>query len=241
SATLASLGPASRAAAADVVAQLLAIAAPMLDTPADHLAVRDGRIVVDGDADRSLSVADATGQIAPRTLLGSGAREPNPEGKAVRTFGAQCVEVEVDVETGDVAVLRIVTSHDCGRIVNPTLVDSQVVGGVTQGVGFALLEERVVDDRIGHVLNPNLETYHVPTVADVPSIEHARVGVPDVEANPTGAKGVGEPPLIPTAPAIANAVYDAIGVRLRDGPLTRRRVLEALAAHDAASNEGGRP
>jgi CO/xanthine dehydrogenase Mo-binding subunit len=241
SATLASLGPAIRAAAADVKAQLLAVAAPMLDAPADRLAVRDGRIVVEGDDNHSISVGEVAGKIAPRTLLGIGSREPNPEGKAVRTFGAQCVEVEVDIETGDVTVLRIVTSHDCGRIVNPTLVDSQILGGLTQGVGFALLEERVVDDRIGHVLNPNLETYHVPTVADVPPIEHARVGVPDVEANPTGAKGVGEPPLIPTAPAIANAVFDAIGIRLREGPLTRQRVLDALVVRAESSTEGARP
>ncbi|HET7091984.1 MAG TPA: xanthine dehydrogenase family protein molybdopterin-binding subunit, partial [Thermomicrobiales bacterium] len=109
SATLASLGPAIRAAAAGVVAQLREIAAPLLDAPADRLAVRDGRIVVDGDRDRSLTVAEVMGEIAPRTLLGAGAREPNPAGKAVRTFGAQCVEVEVDVETGEVTVRRIVT------------------------------------------------------------------------------------------------------------------------------------
>ena len=147
----------------------------------------------------------------------------------MRTFGAQCVEVEVDTETGEVTVLRIATSHDCGRIVNPTLVDSQVVGGVIQGIGYALIEERVVDARLGIVMNANLENYHVPTVADVPSIAHVHVGVPDTRANSTGAKGIGEPPLIPTAPAIANAVFDAIGIRFRENPLTRERVMAALA------------
>jgi xanthine dehydrogenase YagR molybdenum-binding subunit len=128
-----------------------------------------------------------------------------------------------------VTVLRVATSHDIGRIINPTTVDSQVIGGITQGVGYGLLEERIVDHGLGLVLNPNLEDYYVPTVADVPPIDHARVGVPDLEANSIGAKGVGEPPLVPTAPAIANAVFDAIGVRIHDAPLSRQRVLAALA------------
>jgi CO/xanthine dehydrogenase Mo-binding subunit len=105
-----------------------------------------------------------------------------------------------------------------------------VIGGITQGLGFALIEERVVDAASGVVLNANLEDYKVPTVADVPPIVHAPVDLPDPAANPTGAKGIGEPPLIPTAPAIANAVFDAVGVRLRHVPLSRRRLLEALAA-----------
>jgi xanthine dehydrogenase YagR molybdenum-binding subunit len=169
-------------------------------------------------------------------ILGEGQREENPSGKSIRTFGAQCVEVEVDTASGEVRLLRVVASHDCGRIINPKLVDSQVIGAVTQGLGFALTEERVVDHRLGHVLNANLEEYKVPTVADIPPIEHAALGVPDLEANPTGAKGIGEPPLIPTAPAIANAVFDAIGVRITEAPLTRRRVLEALSHQPGAQS-----
>jgi xanthine dehydrogenase YagR molybdenum-binding subunit len=161
-------------------------------------------------------------------ILGHGARGPNPQDQSVRTFGAQCVEVEVDIDSGEVQVLRIVAAHDCGRIINPTMVDSQVIGGVTQGIGFALTEERVVDAASGVILNANLEDYKVPTVADVPPIVHARVDLPDPTANPTGAKGIGEPPLVPTAPAIANAIFDAVGVRLRHLPLSRHRLLEAL-------------
>jgi xanthine dehydrogenase YagR molybdenum-binding subunit len=140
--------------------------------------------------------------------------------------------VDVDVETGEVTVLRVVASHDCGRIVNPTMVDSQVVGAVTQGIGFALTEERIVDERSGIVMNANLEEYKVPTVTDVPSITHAQVNLADPEANATGAKGIGEPPLVPTAPAIANAIFDATGIRLRHAPLTRQKFLEALAGQD---------
>jgi xanthine dehydrogenase YagR molybdenum-binding subunit len=166
-------------------------------------------------------------------ILGHGARGPNPEGKSVRTFGAQCVEVEVDIESGEVTVLRVVASHDCGRIINPLMVDGQVIGAVTQGLGFALSEERVIDAGSGIVLNANLEEYKVPTVADVPPIVYAPIDIPDPEANHTGAKGIGEPPLVPTAPAIANAVFDAVGVRIRQTPLSRHHVLAALAAASA--------
>ena len=228
SATQATIGPAIRAAAAEVKAQLLEVASVMLEIGAERLTVREGHILVDGDPERSIAVGEVTQKIAPHTLQGRGARGPNPADKSVRTFGAQCVELEVDVETGEVTLLQVVTSHDCGRIVNPTIVASQVVGGVTQGIGFALTEERIVDNRLGIVLNPNLEEYHVPTVADVPPIEHARIDVPDNEANSTGAKGIGEPPLIPTAPAIANAIFDAIGVRIRESPMTRQRIMMAL-------------
>ncbi|MBI4496421.1 MAG: xanthine dehydrogenase family protein molybdopterin-binding subunit [Chloroflexi bacterium] len=157
----------------------------------------------------------------------------------MRTFGVQCVEVEVDTETGEVTVLRVVAANDCGRIVNPTMVESQVIGGITQGLGFALTEERIVDRRFGIVLNPNLEEYKLATAADIPHIEHAPLDLPDPAANPTGAKGIGEPPLVPTAPAIANAIFDAIEVRLYEAPFTRARVLAALAAERARRDAGG--
>jgi xanthine dehydrogenase YagR molybdenum-binding subunit len=99
---------------------------------------------------------------------------------------------------------------------------------VTQGIGFALMEQRVMDTALGVVLNPNLEDYRIPSVADMPEITHAQVDLPDLRANPTGCKGLGELPLIPVAAAIANAVFDATGARLRDLPFTRARVLAAL-------------
>src|ERR687892_1629679 len=117
------------------------------------------------------------------------------------------------------------------------MVESQVIGAVTQGVGFALTEERVVDTHSGVVLNANLEEYKVPTVIDVPLIVHAAVDLPDPEANHTGAKGIGEPPLVPTAPAIANAVFDAIGVRIRHAPLARPRVFEAMTKQTAPAHQ----
>jgi xanthine dehydrogenase YagR molybdenum-binding subunit len=209
----------------------------MMEVGAERLRVRNGRVFVESDPSRGMAIEEITQAIAPNTLQGRGAREAGPEGMSARTFGAQFVEVEVDAETGGVTVLRVVTAHDVGRIVNPTLADSQIVGGIIQGVGFGLTEERVVDARLGMPLNANLEEYKVPTVADAPPIEHVHVDVADPHANPTGAKGIGEPPLIPTGPAIANAVFDAVGVRVREAPLTRRRVLEALRGAQSNGQE----
>jgi CO/xanthine dehydrogenase Mo-binding subunit len=231
SATQATLGPAVRAAAADAKQQLLKVAAAFFETAPGDLRMWDGKIFIAGQSNTGVAVEEITKRIAPHMIIGQGARGPNPEDKSVRTFGAQCIEVEVDIETGEVSVLRVVASHDCGRIINPTMVESQVIGAVTQGLGFALTEERVVDAHSGVVLNANLEEYKVPTVIDAPPIVHAQVDLPDPEANPTGAKGIGEPPLVPTAPAIANAVFDAVGVRIRHTPLSRHRLLEALAEH----------
>jgi xanthine dehydrogenase YagR molybdenum-binding subunit len=173
------------------------------------------------------AVREAAASARSRTG-GRGERGPNTKAKSIRTCGAQAVEVEVDTQTGEVTVLRVVTAHDCGRVINPMLVDSQVYGGVTQGLGFALTEERIVDPRLGEVLNANLEEYLVPTAADLPDIRNATVSMPDMEANSTGAKGIGEPPLIPTAAAVANAICDAIGVRIHDLPITRAKILAAL-------------
>jgi CO/xanthine dehydrogenase Mo-binding subunit len=144
------------------------------------------------------------------------------------TFGVQFAEVEVDVETGIVRVLRIVAAHDAGRIINPTLAESQLEGGILQGLGYALFEERVLDLRLGRPLNTGMHDYKVPTMADVPAIDAFFVASADPVANHTGARGIAEPPIIPTAPAIAAAVADAIGAELPEIPLTPWRVLDAL-------------
>lgn len=230
SATQPTVGPAVRAAAADAKRQLLEAAAKLLekDEPT-QLRLRDGVIYANGGTANQVTVKEVTGRLAPHMILGHGLRGANPKAVSIRTFGAQCVEVEVDIATGEITVLRVAAAHDCGRIINPTTVESQVIGGVTQGVGFALTEDRVIDQGSGIVLNANLEEYKVPTVADIPLIIHAAVDLPDTAANPTGAKGIGEPPLIPTAPAIANAIFAATGIRLRHAPLSRRALFTALA------------
>jgi CO/xanthine dehydrogenase Mo-binding subunit len=230
SGTLASVGPAVRGAAADIKVKLLQAASRMSDLgPAQALEIRDGTVGKRGSASKRVPLADIAARLHPQMLLGCGERGPNPTNRSVRTFGVQCVEIEVDTELGEIRVQRIVAAHDCGRIVNPTLVESQIAGGVTQGLGFALMEERVIDPNLGLVLNADLENYLIPTARDVPAITHAEIDRPDIEANSIGAKGIGEPPIIPTAAALANALYDAVGVRLRDTPLTRRKLLSHLS------------
>lgn len=239
SATQSTLGPAIRAAALNARQQLLEAASLVLEEEPAKLHVRNGQVFVKANPENAVSVAEVTGRMEPQMIQGQGARGPNPQDKTVRTFGVQIAEVEVDLETGELSLLRVAAAHDCGRIINPLMVDSQIIGGVTQGIGFALTEEQIIDEASGIVLNPNLEEYKVPTVADVPPIIHARVGRPDVEANNTGAKGIGEPPLVPTAPAIANAIFDATGIRLRHAPLTRQRLLERLAAYKQTAQQSG--
>ncbi|HMA25340.1 MAG TPA: molybdopterin cofactor-binding domain-containing protein, partial [Gemmatimonadaceae bacterium] len=119
----------------------------------------------------------------------------------------------------------IVSAHDSGRIINPTLAESQLEGGIIQGLGYALFEERVLDQQLGVSLNPTMHDYKIPTIADVPLIDAFFVGTADPVANHTGAKGLAEPPIIGTAPAIANAVADALGIDVTEIPLTPWRVL----------------
>ena len=168
------------------------------------------------------------GQVENYTVIGKGARFPNPEGVSLKTFGAHFAQVEVDVRTGEIFVEHVVAVHDIGRVINPLLATSQVEGGVIQGLGFVLSEERIVDRPTGRVINGNLEGYKIPTVRDVPRITVRFTEDPDTKANNIGAKGLGEPPIIPLPAAIANAVANAIGVRIRTAPLTRPRVLQAL-------------
>ncbi|GIW52922.1 MAG: acylaldehyde oxidase [Gemmatimonadales bacterium] len=225
--TTASVGPAVRMAAEDALRQLLEAAADLLNVPADKLVARRGRIVARGTR-RSVSFEKVTEHLGDIVIVGRGHRGPNPTTVTVASFGVQGAEVEVDLETGVVRVLRIVAAHDCGRAINPELAESQLHGGIIQGLGYALFERRLQDRRLGVPLNCGLHEYKVPTLADIPAIETRLISVAEPAANHVGAKGLGEPPIIPTAPAIANAVFDAIGVQVTELPLTAARVLAAI-------------
>jgi CO/xanthine dehydrogenase Mo-binding subunit len=128
-----------------------------------------------------------------------------------------------------VRVKRVAAAHAIGRVVNPMLAESQVYGGMMMGVGYSTTETRVIDENTGLQLTTNLEDYKPPTIMDTPEYFVDFVDTVDPEANSVGGKGLGEPPIIPTAPAIANAIADAIGVRVRTSPITPDRVLQALA------------
>ena len=230
--TTASVGPAVRAAAEEARDRLFEAAAAMLDAGVGELRARDGVIAV-ADTGRSMTIAEVCGKLGDVMIIGQGSRGPNPDGTAVSAFGVQFAEVEVDVETGRVRVVRIVAVHDSGRIINPTLAESQLEGAVLQGMGYALFEERVMDANLGVPVNPSMHDYKIPTMADLPLIDGCFIDAPDVVANHTGAKGLAEPPIIPVAPAIAAAVADAIGAECPEIPLTPWRVLDAMAANRA--------
>ncbi len=222
--TASSVGPAVREAAADAREQLTQLAATFLKKRAKELRIENGIVKTRGLEKPLAAILKELDNIQ---IIGRGSRNPNPSEYEIRTFGAQFVEVAVDVETGEIRVERVVAAHDSGRILNPLTVSSQIEGGVLQGMGFGLMEARVMDAS-GVSLNANLEGYHVPTIADTPRIETHMIDRADPLANNLGIKGVGEPPIIPTAAAIANAIYDAIGVRFYDAPITRDKVLNAL-------------
>lgn len=236
--TTASVGPAVRMAAEDARARLLDAAAQLLQvSPAELEArgsvvrVKNGRAPKAGGSE--LSFAAIGEQLGDVMIIGQGMRGPNAENTALFTFAAQFAEVEVDTETGRVRVLRVVAAHDSGRIINPRLAESQVEGGIIQGIGYALFEERALDGSLGVPLNPTLHDYKIPTLADLPRIETVFVPGSDTVANHTGAKGLAEPPIIGVAPAIANAVRDAIGVEITELPLSPWRVASALAQGSA--------
>jgi xanthine dehydrogenase YagR molybdenum-binding subunit len=208
SSTTPSMGPAVRAAAADARRQI------------DEIAEQRGL--------QGAAVADVVDVLEDAQILGKGARGPNPTGMQVLTFGVQVAEVAVDVETGEVWVERIAAIHDVGRVINPLGASSQVEGGIIQGIGHTLSEERLHDPRTGRLLTTTLDAYKLPTIADVPEIVCELIDEPDAHLTNLGSKGLGEPPIVPTAAAIANAIRDATGADVRRLPITREEMLRAL-------------
>jgi len=224
--------PAVREAAYKVKRQLLEMAADEHDLDVEDLTLAGGAVVSRSDPSVKLPVTDLKKLQRQRVVVGVGYRGPNPEGKVVNPFVAQFCEVEVDTRTGEVRVLRFVAAHDSGRILNRLTFDNQVFGGISMGIGYALTEERILDrGQTGKMVNANLHDYKIPTAMDVPAEMSSVVVDPhDVECNTTGAKGAGEPVTIPTAAAVANAIFAATGVRVAEGPITPGKILEALAA-----------
>jgi CO/xanthine dehydrogenase Mo-binding subunit len=226
--TVSSVGPAVRQAAIDALHQLREICAGFLNLPVEQIEIHDGGVYLKGESQALKSINEVAGEIGELTILGKGAREPNNEEFELRTFGAQFADVEVDTLTGEVKVQRLVTVHDFGRVINPLGAGGIAEGAVIQGIGYALTEGRVVDQKSGIVLNANMEGYELPTALDFNEIGYAFIDQPDNRANNLGAKGLGEPALIPTAPAIANAIKMATGLRFTELPITRDKILEAI-------------
>jgi xanthine dehydrogenase YagR molybdenum-binding subunit len=226
--TTPSVAPAVRMAAEEAREHLLEAASEILGIDVACLVPRDGMIVPVTGAP-PVPISEITKKLGEVTIIGHGSRGPNERGYGLMTFGAQFAEVEVDTRTGVVRVLRLTAVHDVGRVINPLLARSQLEGGIIQGLGFALFEERIIDERLGLPLTTGLHDYKLPTMADIPEIDASCLDAVDTVANPVGSRGLAEPPLIPTAPAIANAVVDALGgVPLNELPLTPWRILDAI-------------
>ncbi len=219
SSTLPSMGPAVRAAAADAREQV------------EDIAEQRGLA-------KGTPVEEIVGVLEESQILGKGARGPNPTGMSVLTFGVHVVEVAVDVETGEIVVERVAAIHDVGRIVNPLGASSQVEGGVIQGIGHTLSEQRLLDPETGRILTTSLDAYRMPTIADVPEIICEFVDRPDEHLTNLGSKGLGEPPIVPIAAAIANAVRDATGADVHELPISREEMLRALEAAKQKEKRG---
>ncbi len=212
--------------------QLIELAAAKLEASADDLEIRESHITVAGVPDRGIDVAQLThdaiynytesgAQISATGSYLSTSHNPN--------FQAAFAEVDVDTHTGVVSVVRYTMAHDIGRAINPQAVEGQLQGGAVQGLGFALTEDFAIDKTSGETLTNNFATYRIPSIRDIPEMEIILVEDP-APNGPYGAKGVGEPGLVNVAPAIANAVYDAVGVRINSLPLSPKKVLTALAS-----------
>lgn len=223
--------PAVRAAAVHVKQQLFALAAEDLKADVSSLTLRADAVVSQKDPARQIKIKDISGLKKRGVIVGVGYRGPNPEGKVVNPFAAQFCEVEVNIKSGEIKILRFLGAHDSGRVMNRLTFDCQVFGGITMGIGFGMTEARILDqNQTGKMVNRNWHDYKIPTAMDVPA---GMVSLPiepdDREANTTGAKGLGEPVTIPTAAAIANAVYNALGVRITGTPINPLQLCKALA------------
>ena len=236
------LGNAIKNASVTVRKLLLDAAAEKLGLPGYHtLIIENGFIGLDGFFERSISIAEAahySESVKGIPVIAADSNTPivtsidkeTGRGMPFQTwaFATQIAEVEVDIDTGEVDVLKVTAVHDCGKMINPMMVEGQIEGGIVMGQGYALMEELILDPKTAKVLNDSFVDYIIPTAVDAPQ----EIAIDIVEQGdrfgPYGAKGIGEPTQLPTAPAIINAIYDAIGVRIYDLPATPEKILKAL-------------
>ena len=222
-----STGTAVLQAAAQLRERILDAAAGHLETPAANLSIAAGAVCVNGAPGRRISYAELAQSAGGESLTAEATVMPGSPDYIVNSFGAHFCEVTVDTATGRVRVERYVASHDSGRIINPRTALNQVEGAISQMLGFALSEELITDAPTGVTLNGSYLEHKSPTIQDYPDIRVIFADVVD-PVGPRGAKALGEVPAVGVAPAIANALYDAIGIRFTQLPITPDRVLDAL-------------
>ena len=236
SVTTGSITPPAREAAWKAKQSLLREIAPALGASPQELVMADGKVFPKDKPEKAITFRAAcakmhTEEVAARARRRDDYKDAN--GKPVRgaTGGVQFAQVAVDTETGHIKVERVVAVHDCGRPINPLALESQINGGVIQGISYTLFEDRLLNERTGRMVNPNLEQYKIAGSMEVPKIEPLFIEEYWGRSS-TDAAGIGEPATVATSAAIGNAVFNAIGVRVRELPMTPARVLAALASAD---------
>ena len=226
STTAPAVSPAIRVTAMKALQEMATRLSPALGVPAADITASNGRVHAKGDPSKGLAWRDACRQLGTTPVSVNGEWEAGLS--ASGTSGVQFAEVEVDIDTGVTKVSRITCVQDCGLIVNQLTTESQCIGGMVMGVGYALYEDRILDRNTATMVNPNMEWYLLPGLSDIPEIDIVMMNQPE-----RGVIGIGEPPTISTAAAISNAVANAIGVRVRSLPITPQKVLDALAGERA--------
>ncbi len=237
-----SAGTAVKAAAANVKKRLLEVAGVMLETTVDDLKVQDGHVCHQG-SDRKLSIAEVVKRAeSPFVQMTAEGPQPTTIGEKGTIIGVasmappsnpspssvEFVEIEVDTETGVVKVLKVVFAHDIGKVINPSAAQGQVEGGFQQGMGYALMENILFDDETGACLTADFLDYKMPTAVEMPPVIDSIFIESDEPTGPFGAKSLSEPCCTVPAPAIANAIYNAVGVRVRELPITPEKILAGL-------------
>ncbi|MEN7530539.1 molybdopterin cofactor-binding domain-containing protein [Cupriavidus sp. DL-D2] len=227
------VGRAAQMAATEIKTQLLARAAKQMEAEPSQLVIDNGVMSVVGRDGPTLTVREA---VMPRKglpaaqFVGTATYHPTKS----YSFAAHFAEVEVDTETGFITVKQVVPVHDIGKVIHPVAAAGQIEGGIQQGIGHTLYEDYQIDMQTGRSLNANFVDYKMPLAMDMPEIRTVLLEAAPDPGGPFGAKGVGEDPIVAIGPAIANAVFDAIGVRFRHYPIKPEQVLQALAAKRAA-------
>jgi CO/xanthine dehydrogenase Mo-binding subunit len=227
---LKSMGDAALRAAMHLRDQIFEAAVEFLDAPPARIELREGQVRVKGKPERAVDIATLLAKVMETRgpLIGQGSTATY---RRTPSCSAQVADVEVDPETGQVRLLRYCAAQDVGRAINPLSVQGQVQGAVAQGIGMALSESLVF--REGRVANAGFLDYKIPSALDLPEIETVLVEGP-AEDGPFGAKGVGEPPIVPVPAAIANAIFNAVGVRVTSLPITPEKLRRAIRERGTA-------
>ena len=226
--TVGSDGPAVRLASFNAKKKLLALAAREMKIDTGDVDIKDGIIFQKSNPENKFTIKDIASKSIDKVIVGIGKRKPNYYELQLNIFCSHFAEVEVNCDTGEIQLLRYVAAHDSGRVLNRFTYDNQIHGGIGMSIGYTFSEERIMDKTTGKMLNNNLLDYKIATQYDMPEKITTYAAKTHFPGNNINVKGLGEPPVIPPAGAIANAIYNALGVRFNDIPITPDKVVQAL-------------